>query len=211
MQIDEILMKALTAHDNKRARSLQKEIGVSQIGGCRKSVWLQIQGTPKENETLRLSSMMGTAIHTMIEKALAEDDWDGDYELEREVTWDGLMGHIDLWIPKVGAVVDWKTTTKSKLAKFPSEQQRWQVQIYAYLLEKNGEKPKTVTLVAIPRDGNETHIKTHTEEYNPEIVKEALAWLDDVKQSTEAPAPEMYAKTWCVNYCGFYGTVCQGK
>ena len=42
MQIDEMLMKALTTYDNNRERSQQTQIGVSQIGGCRKQVWLQI-------------------------------------------------------------------------------------------------------------------------------------------------------------------------
>jgi CRISPR/Cas system-associated exonuclease Cas4 (RecB family) len=210
MEIETMLMKALTAYDASRERSLQKEVGVSQIGGCRKQVWLQIQGTPKENETIKLPSLMGTAIHKMIEEAISNGDISGDYELEQEVEWDGLKGHIDLYIPSVGAVVDWKTTKKSSLTYFPSTQQRWQVQLYAYLLEKNGKTPQTVTLVAIPRDGDERHIKTHTEEYNPFVAIEALQWLNEVKAQNEAPAPEKYAAQWCQHFCSYYGTACGG-
>lgn len=213
MKIDEILIKALTAYDATRERSLQKEVGVSQVGGCRKQVWLQLQGTVKENTTLKLPSLMGTAIHKMIEEALTNDNelnW-SNYQLEREVEWDGLKGHIDLFIPDIGAVVDWKTTKLKNLDYFPSKQQRWQVQLYGYLLEMNGEKPKTVTLVAIPRDGDERQIRIHTEEYNREICVEALAWLDEVKEMKEPPAPERFAAQFCQHYCSYYGTACSGK
>ena len=213
MQIDEMLMKALTTYDNNRERSQQKQIGVSQIGGCRKQVWLQIQNTPKTNETLKLPALMGTAIHKMIEEALVKDNaanW-GDYWLEEEVEYDGLKGHIDLYIPSVGAVVDWKTTKLKNLTYFPTTQQRTQVQLYAYLLTKNGHTPKTVTLVGIPRDGDERNIKLHTEEYNEAMALEGLKWLREVQDMDIAPAPERYAAQFCKFYCSYYGESCGGK
>ena len=206
MNIQDLLMKALTNYDATRSRSTQKEIGVSQIGGCRKQVWLQIQDTPKTNDTLKLPSLMGTAIHKMIEEAFEEF---GFYAQEIEVEWDGLKGHIDLYLPETGAVIDWKTVTKAKLPKFPSAQQRWQVQLYGYLLEMNGRKIETVSLVAIPRDADERHIKVHTEPYNREIVVEALTWLDDVKARTSSPPPENY-KAFCTLYCSYFGDSCGG-
>ena len=208
MDIHNLLMKALTNYDEGRARSQQVEIGVSAVGGCRKQVWLQLHNTPKTNSTIRLPALMGTAIHKMIEQAFAEFGWD-EYEQEIEVEWDGLKGHIDLYIPNEGAVVDWKTTKKSNLAKFPSQQQRWQVQLYGYLLEMNGRKIETVSLVGIPRDADERSIVVHTEPYNREIVVEALNWLDDVKARESAPPPETF-KAICNLYCSFYGQNCQG-
>lgn len=213
MQIDEMLMKALTTYDNNRERSQQTQIGVSQIGGCRKQVWLQIQGTTKTNETLKLPALMGTAIHKMIEEALVKDNaanW-GDYWLEEAVEYDGLKGHIDLYIPSVGAVIDWKTTKMKNLSYFPSTQQRTQVQLYAYLLTKNGHEPKTVTLVGIPRDGDERNIKMHTEEYNEAIALEGLKWLREVQDMEKAPEPERYAAQFCKFYCSYYGENCGGK
>ena len=202
-------MKALTQFNQSRSRSMQTEIGVSQIGGCRKQVWLQIQGTEKTNPTLQLPSLMGTAIHTMIEEAITTYSWEGEYETEVEVEWDGLKGHIDLYIPELGAVVDWKTVKTKGLKDFPSQQQRWQVQLYGYLLEMNGRKVDTVSLVAIPRDGDERAIKAHTEPYSREIVVEALEWLDDVKARTKAPEPEKY-KAFCSLYCPYFGSSCRG-
>lgn len=213
MKIDEMLVKALVAYDATRERSLQKEIGVSQIGGCRRSVYFHLNGEPKVNNTLRLPALMGTAIHKMIEEAIineAKETW-ADYETEKEVTYDGLKGHIDLFIPSVGAVVDWKTTKLKNLDYFPSKQQRWQVQLYAYLLENNGYEVKTVTLVGIPRDGDERNIKTHTEEYNREIALDGMAWLREVQSMTMPPAPERYAAQFCQHYCPYFGNSCGGK
>jgi hypothetical protein len=94
---------------------------------------------------------------------------------------------------------------------FPSKQQRWQVHLYAFLLSKNAETPKTVTLVGIPRDGDERHIKIHTENYDEQMAMDALLWLADVKERTEAPAPERHAAQFCQHYCPYFGDVCMGK
>ena len=208
--IQEILITALKSQDSQRERSLQEEIGVSQLGGCRTQVWLQIKGAPKGNETLRLPSMMGTAIHTMIENALSAYSF-GTYQLEQEVEFGGLKGHIDWYIPDAEAVVDWKTSTLKNSDYFPSTQQRWQVHTYGYLLNKTGKPVKTVSLVAIYRDGTENHIKVHTENYDESIALQALAWLEDVKSRTEQPDPEMPALIFCKGYCPYYGVSCEGK
>lgn len=212
MKIDEMLMKALTSYDNNRERSQQEQIGVSQLGGCRKQVWLQLQKAEKTNQnTLRLPALMGTAIHNMIEEAITKESW-GEYWLEEEVEYDGIKGHIDLYIPEVGAVVDWKTTKLKSLDYFPSKQQRWQVHVYAWLIQKAGNAtPKTVTLVAIPRDGDERQIKIHTEEYSEAIALEAVAWLRDVQSRDVAPEPERYAAQFCQHYCPYFGEKCGGK
>lgn len=210
MEIEELLMKALTTYDKSRARSKQIQLGVSSVGGCRRQVWFHLQGEEKTNQTIKLPALMGTAIHTMIEKAIKDIDWDNDYELEREVSFEGLMGHIDLFIPSIGAVVDWKTTKKAGLDSFPKMNQVWQVQLYGYLLSKNGEKVNTVSLVAIPRDGDERQIKIHTEPYVEAIALQALSWLEDVKSRTEIPDPENYA-AFCNLYCSYFGDKCQGK
>lgn len=212
MKIDEMLMKALSSYDNNRERSQQEQIGVSQLGGCRKQVWLQLNKAEKTNQnTLRLPALMGTAIHKMIEEALVKESW-GEYWLEEELEYDGLKGHVDLYIPEIGAVVDWKTTKLKNLDYFPSKQQRWQVHVYAWLIQKAGNAtPKTVTLVAIPRDGDERQIKIHTEEYNEQIALEAVAWLRDVQSRDVAPEPERYAAQFCQHYCSYFGDKCGGK
>ena len=205
-ELKELLTSVLHQKDATRSRSRQTQIGPSELGGCRRKVWYRLNDQPETNDNeLKLAAVMGTAIHAAIEEALQHADPTGlKYVVEQEVEADGMKAHIDLWVPELGAVVDWKTSKVRNLAYFPSMQQRWQVQVYGYLLEKSGKgKPKTVNLVAIARDGDERDIKVHSEEYNPEIAKEALNWLAAIKESHEAPEPER-DENYCKFYCKFY-------
>jgi PD-(D/E)XK nuclease superfamily len=214
MKIDEFLLKALDSYDKSRARSQQKQVGVSQFGSCRRSVWFQLNNYDKTNETLKLPALMGTGIHYVIEQAFvaqAKETWQ-KYWLEEAFEYDGIKGHVDMYLPEIGAVIDWKTTKLRNLEYFPSKQQRWQVHLYGWLIKNAGlNDPKTVTLVAIPRDGDERHIKVHTEEYNEEVALEAIRWYREIQSMEQPPEPERYAAQFCQHYCPYFGEKCGGK
>jgi len=200
------LVANLVAYDNSRARSQQTAIGVSQLGSCRRQVWHKLNGDKGTNPTLRLPAIMGTAIHALIEQALPVDG----ALVEHRVEIDGYPpATIDYF--KDGEVVDWKTITLKNAAYFVSKQKRWQVQTYAYLLSLTGVEVHTVTLVGIPRDGTENDIVVHSEPFNPDVALEALAWLRNVEEATEPPAPEREPASFCRRYCEFYGSVCHGQ
>jgi hypothetical protein len=147
---------------------------------------------------------MGTAIHAAIEDAIGHLDPDGkDYLVETAVEHGDMKAHVDLFIPSTGAVVDWKTSKVKNLSYFPSKQQRWQVQIYGYLLSQNGHKVNTVNLVAIARDGAEKDVKVHSEPYDEDVALEALEWLTEVKAMESAPEPEK-DESFCKHYCQYY-------
>ena len=202
MDIKELLVKALHEKENKRGRSTQVQIGPSELGGCRRKVWYRLNGQPETNDNeLKLAAIMGTAIHAAIENALANNQ---EVLLEKTVEFDGMKAHVDCFIPGTGDVVDWKTVKTKNLSYFPSEQQRWQVQVYGYLIDKSGlGKVQNVNLVAIPRDGDERDILVHSEPYNEAIALEALKWLADIRTLPEAPAPEKH-ESYCKFYCKFY-------
>lgn len=216
MTIANDLINALTSSNKSSSRSRQKKVGPSEIGGCRRRTWLRLNGAETTNpNTLRLAAIMGTAIHTYIEQAFErQDPFHDKYQLEVEVEYEGLMGHVDMYDIENAEVVDWKTVKKSNLSYFPSKQQRTQVQLYGYLLNKNNIEVKTVTLVAIPRDGDERDIVFHSEPYDESMALDGLAWLKEVEGMKEAPAPEKDA-FFCEHYCGFFdrsGEVgCKGK
>jgi len=202
----DFLVDILKAKDASRSRSTQTQIGPSELGGCRRKVWYRLNGQPETNDNeLKLAAIMGTAIHAEIEKALAAADPSGEkYVVESEVQYGDMKAHVDLWIPETGDVVDWKTVKKQNLSYFPSNQQRWQVQVYGYLIDKSGKgKVRNVNLVAIARDGDERDIKVHTEAYDPKIAEEALNWLAAIKETTELPEPER-EENYCKFYCKFY-------
>jgi hypothetical protein len=149
---------------------------------------------------------MGTAIHSALEK-LFEDNENAITEVN--VSFDGLRGHVDLYLRDEGMVVDWKTTKIKNLSYFPSEQQRWQVHLYGYLLQANGFNVKTVQLVGIPRDGTERDIKIHEEPYDPQVAQQALEWFKDVRDREVIPEPEKPV-SFCADYCAYFGA-CAGK
>ena len=202
----DLLIKVLKDKDAGRSRSTQRQVGPSELGGCRRKVWYRLNDQPETNENeLKLAAIMGTAIHATIEEALALADPTGEkYVVETEVEYNGMKAHIDLWIPETGDVVDWKTVKVKNLSYFPSTQQRWQVQVYGYLLEKSGKgKPRNVNLVAIARDGDERDVRIHSEAYDPAIAEEALNWLSAIKESAEVPEPEK-DPNYCKFYCKYY-------
>ena len=201
----ELLLHVLHAKDAGRDRSKQTQVGPSEIGGCRRKVWYRLNAQPETNDNQsKLAAIMGTAIHAAIEEAITHLDPEGkDYLVETEVAYGDMKAHVDLFIPSIGAVVDWKTSKVKNLSYFPSTQQRWQVQVYGYLLSKSGYEVKTVNLVAIARDGDEKDIKVHSEPYDEASALEALQWLTNVKVMIEAPAPEK-DETFCRSYCQYY-------
>lgn len=208
---DEVMLKALNMLDAKRPRSLQVEIGVSALGSCARKVWYQLNGYPETNPTDQLEAMMGTAIHKMIEEALTDYSF-GAYEIEQEVEYNGLKGHIDWWRPERLEICDWKTMKLKNVGYFPKNGQRWQVHTYGYLKSKAHDiKVKQVSLVALMRDGNSKQIRKHSEPYDEAIALQAIEWLEVIKQATKAPAPEMDANQFCKTYCPFFGDLCQGK
>lgn len=202
----ELLLEVLRAKDASRSRSKQTQVGPSELGGCRRKVWYRLNDQPETNENeLKLAAIMGTAIHSSIEEAIRAVDPKGEkYLVETEVEYNGMKAHIDLFIPETGDVVDWKTVKVKNLSYFPTQQQRWQVQVYGYLIDKSGTgKPRNVNLVAIARDGDERDVKIHTEPYDPAIAEKALNWLANVKESAEVPEPER-DPSYCKFYCKYF-------
>ena len=201
----ELLLHVLHAKDASRDRSMQTEVGPSELGGCKRKVWYRLNAQPHTNDNQsKLAAIMGTAIHAAIEEAIGAIDPEGkEYLVETEVSFGDMKAHVDLFVPSTGAVIDWKTSKVKNLSYFPSKQQRWQVQVYGYLLAKNGYAVKTVNLVAIARDGAEKDVKVHSEPYDESVALEALNWLAAVKASTTLPEPEKDA-SFCKDYCQYY-------
>jgi CRISPR/Cas system-associated exonuclease Cas4 (RecB family) len=201
----ELLLHVLHSQDASRDRSTQTEVGPSEIGGCRRKVWYRLNAQPHTNENQsKLAAIMGTAIHATIEEAITKLDPEAkDYLVETEVSYDGMKAHVDLFVPSTGAVIDWKTSKIKNMGYFPSNQQRWQVQLYGYLLSKNGHQVNTVNLVAIARDGEEKDVKVHSEPYDETMAHAALLWLENVKNSKELPPAEKDA-SFCKSYCQYY-------
>ena len=183
-------------------RSLQRDIGPSEIGGCRRRVWHRLQNDPPVNDTLGMAAFMGTAIHEKIERRLRDLN-DDRYMVEVEVEFNGLMGHVDVYDRVGREVIDWKTITLKKSRFFASDQQWLQVHIYGLLLIENGFPVDRVSLVGIPRDGNERDVVVRSEEFRRDVAEEGLAWLESVRGELFAPEPTKPV-SFCRDYCQFW-------
>lgn len=181
-------------------RSRQKSVGPSEIGGCERKVWEKLHGTPVTNpDTLSLAANMGTAFHSWIEGRLAGNP---RFMLEVKRERDGIRGTVDCFDRERNMVVDWKTIKLSGVPYFPRKQQRWQVQVYGWLLAEE-QQVDSVCLIAFPRDGTERDILSHVEPYDPAVAAEALAWLGKVRGRVDPPKPGK-PKKFCRDYCGFW-------
>jgi len=183
-------------------RSLQKAVGPSEIGGCRRKVYHRLHGADPVNDTLGAAAFMGTAIHEKIERRLAEIG-DDRYLIETEVEFDGLLGHVDVYDTVDREVIDWKTITLKKARWFPSDQQWLQVQIYGLLLTENGYPVDRVTLVGIPRDGNERDVLVRSMAWSRDAAMQGMEWLREVREFEAPPEPERPV-SFCRDYCQFY-------
>jgi hypothetical protein len=217
MEILQTLKEALVSVDNDRPRSTQKRIGASSIGGCRTAAWHIINNTDATNhDTELLAAIIGTATHAAIAEAMAKADIFGDeFLIEFSLKTEDLRGHADLLWLKEKMIVDWKTTTLKGLARFPTPQQKMQVNLYAYMALANGYEVEKVCLVAIPRDGKMSDIIKWEADYNPAMAEKGLAWLKEVQDMETAPPAERSARFFCNSYCKFYDQTgekgCQGK
>ena len=206
-------MPALLAQDAARPRSQQVEIGPSSIGFCRLKVFHILRSDVGRNPTDKLAAMMGTSLHESIETGINAHADTVRYRTEVEVPGiEGFIGpgHIDLYDSELFKVTDWKTTKKSGLRFFPKMSQRWQVQIYGYLMKTAGYRVDWVELVAIPRDGKTQDILLHTEAYDEKMVGNAFDWLRSVHTALgddNPPVPEI-GKRMCADYCEFYLSHC---
>lgn len=209
MNLQDMVTKSLRGYDAQRARSVQVEVGPSSLGGCARRVWHDLKQSPKINQTENLSAILGTFIHSGLEKAIARQDPFGDnYLIELDLEHGGIKGHCDLFIKDIGMVVDYKTTTLKNLAKLGSTQQRWQIHTYGWLISESlGHQVNTVALVGIPRDGRMDDIRVFQEPYDKDIALEALAWLENIKdivrtnQAAPAPSKPVF---FCRDYCPYY-------
>lgn len=209
MNLQDMIIKTLTDHDNSRDRSRQVEVGPSSIGGCHRRLYHEIARTEPTNAGDKLGAICGTFIHTGIESALKRlDPFNDNYLTEVEVEHEGLRGHVDLFIKDQGLVVDWKSTKKGSARYFGAgnRQHRWQVHLYGWLLENNGYDVKGVSIVGIPRDGKMKDILVFAEDYNPAIAQEAIDHLAKTKNMVAENLPPAPEKTlnFCADYCPYY-------
>src|SRR6185312_5827678 len=167
----------------------------------------RLHAAPETNtETHVLASVRGTAVHTHLEPLLESLG----YEVESEVEYAGILGHVDAF--RDGVVEDTKSCLASKARALrmygPSEGWRIQVQGYARAKAEKGIPVHTVRIVAYAIDSSE-ELVVWEEPYDPDIAERAVGRVDALAAQDDPPEPGMDA-SWCESFCTFYGA-CPGR
>lgn len=212
---------ALNSHSNSSARSAQQQdfqIGVSDLGVCPERVRRMLAQIP-EPPTDKFAAFIGTAVGDHAEAAVqaAYPEAIRHATITTELSCGknaySVSGHPDLVMP--WGVIDIKTTDGLEVVRRtgPDMQQFFQRHIYtkgaweAGLLGCELEVARTAN-VWVDRSGSTKECFTHMDTYNPLIVEEAAAWLDEVFYCFDhgVEARKEPPREWCKVACGHFDT-----
>lgn len=184
----------LLALDAQRPRTLQKEMGMSSLGSCRRRAGYDAQGyePDPEFEDNGIQAILGTAVHEAL-AAAARLVLPGSYAEELEVSFGGLKGHPDLLC--AGTVRDYKTLgyamqLEDRRQRGPQERERWQAHTYGAGLIVSGFPVEWVEIDYIARDSGEEYL--FREPFSIDAVEAAMAWLKDIRETSVALLPRDY-------------------
>jgi len=181
------LIEVIKWADEHSARSQQVEIGPSEMGDpCDQKVARILAGMPRVNfRPDPWAAIVGTSIHAWLEKAInfyQDNVQDPVTNLwtEMEVRLDDLIpGHTDVYDPRTGDVIDYKTTGPDGIATMkahgPLERYKVQGHLYGYAHKQAGREVRDVVLVFLPRAGRLKDMFIWREPYNEQVAKDALA------------------------------------
>lgn len=190
-----------------RPRNHQVAVGPSEIGGpCARRLGFRLAGVEHVNtDTDPLASLIGTAMHALIDDAL-QDDADWQTELPVELPQYGIRGTLDAYHVPTKTIVDWKLVGAASLRKYKTkgvgDQYRTQVHTYGLALAMTGVDVEHVAIGFIPRSGilAETHV--WTEPLNHDIVDAALRRYETIRDAvTVAPAQALPLLPTAEQFC----------
>ena len=195
--VEQTTADLLLAHDQTRERSLQRELGWSDVGVCHKRAGYWLAGTEPTDPGGSLPAVMGSSIHDTAAKARAAAQ--PGALIEHEVRFAGILGHLD-WYEN-GTLGDLKTTSQRNLDRYmangPDTNQLWQINGYAAGLIREGRPVRRLVLDYIARDTGNTW--QWTGQPDPQHVRDALAWVDSVRSVPLDMLGRDYSPTseWC--------------
>lgn len=175
-------------------RSQQADLGPSEIGDpCGRCLAARILGVYEfgaGNYDDGWRAWVGTAVHGRLEAAAAFANvnalnaevparWRPEQTVQPDETLLASGGHADLFDDETATVIDHKTVSKSRMAKYrlggPPLIARRQIQLYGLGYANAGAPVANVALAYWLRDGMYRDLWVHVEPYDPAV---ALATLE---------------------------------
>jgi hypothetical protein len=193
-------------------------VGVSDLGHCHEYVRRLIMQEPFTDPRDKMAAWVGSLIGTGFEAAMMLTYPNAGWVAQEEVTVTlpsnlRIPGHPDLYNPHI--LVDGKT--KDGLTVVEREDMRrsnrFQLHLYAHGLIQAGKVDPdgfVVTNAYIDRSGGTARPHVKAEAYDPAVVEEADAWLDDVLYAVRAgeEAEKDPPRDFCARFCEYF-TACR--
>jgi hypothetical protein len=173
--------------DQQRPRSQQTEIGMSEVGDCRRRAGYRMAGTEPTNASGSVQAVMGTAVHAAVEQVHRQMQQQGlipaEDLVEYEVRFAGVIGHLDRYVADAAELRDTKTTSQRWLDHIivhgADRQHIWQTHLYAAALVAEGKPVRRIVIDYLARDTGNDHQVVMP--FRPAIVAEALDWLETIR------------------------------
>ncbi|TCO57185.1 PD-(D/E)XK nuclease family protein [Actinocrispum wychmicini] len=212
--VDYSTAQLLLEWDRRRPRSLQTELGMSEVGGCRRRAGYRIAGVAPTNPGGSVQAVMGTAVHDAVEDVFRDLQANGliphEDLVEYEVRFAGILGHLDRYEALRERVRDTKTTSQRWLDHIiihgPDLPHMWQTHLYGAALIQLGYPVREIVIDYLARDtGNDHQV---TMQFDIRHVRDALAWLQAVRETDlEFLARDYAPESPFCQHCPFL-TVC---
>jgi CRISPR/Cas system-associated exonuclease Cas4 (RecB family) len=182
--------------DRRRVRSRQKEIGWSEVGGCRRRAGYRMAGYEPSNPSGSVQATMGTAIDEAI-NTVAERLGIAHQQTVRFLGIDGHFDRLEASEPDgpVDTVVDTKTVGTDRWLEHiemygPPRANQFQLSGYAAGLLIAGHPIRFIRIDYLARDtGREWSWRVP---YDPELTRQAVEWLESVRGTDVDMLPRDY-------------------
>jgi hypothetical protein len=226
--VADLIADALASHSLSRPRSLQKTVGPSEIGFCRRKAVYKATETPRSDPpqpgtVTTWPADVGTAIHTLVDMAFTGNE---DVILGSEFgpvmaalpSGASIQGTFDLAIPGMNLLLDVKTVDGYTWVKNQpvSQNHEYQRHLYALGAVQAGllidDETLMVGNVYLDRSGKEKRPLVKIAPYNPLLIAEIDEWVQDViygiQHGPDTAAQDIPAER-CPSLCE-WASLCRG-
>lgn len=222
-QLGSQVLDALNHSSRNSPRAQQQNqflIGISDLGTCQERTRRLLAEIPEVDQTDILPAFIGTAIGKDVEAAVKalHPEVITQAAVVTTLVGDGgeyeVTGHPDMIFP--WGVADLKTTDGLELPRRsgPTQQQLFQRHLYtkaaweAGLLKVDRLEDARTANIWLDRSGATKELHVHMDDYSPDVVAAAAAWLDEVIYNYRLNQPAMKdpPRTWCEAACGHFST-----
>lgn len=213
IQLGEWLRELIYEGAATQPRSLQRVIGMSEVGGeCDREIAYKIAGnTPTQFDDDPMASIVGTGIHLVLADMFRRmDAGRGRWLIEQKVSYQGIPGSCDAYDRRKKLLIDWKSTSKGKIRRIraggPPRRYIIQAQLYAAALREIGEDPQQIGIVYLARDGDLNDLFVWPVPVDKTVADNAIKRMRGIEKELESknvgsiPATPSSLCSWCDHF-----------